>query len=345
MKFIGWKSVHGATAIACCLGAFLATQTVVAQETKETVTVDNVERTYFVHLPKAYDEKQHYPVVILLHAANQDSGDMERLTRFNELADKDSVIAVYPNALHGRWNVGVPEARPVPLRRGPYGRPWPGRYPPGGYPGGRRPRENHPAPPNDVEFFNSMLDKVATKDSVDKSRVYVTGLSDGGFMAMKAGCAMANRVAAIAPVGAAMPKAMVCLPARPIPVLMINGTSDPVVSYGGDSGKHGKIPTISVEDSAREWAKLSRCAEKPAHSKLPTREKGGMETKVDTYEGCQENAQVVLYSVKGAGNTWPGGEQYMVEKEIGKTSNDLNANQVIWSFFVTRRLPHNAEPQ
>jgi poly(3-hydroxybutyrate) depolymerase len=43
--------------------------------------------------------------------------------------------------------------------------------------------------------------------------------------------------------------------------------------------------------------------------------------------------------VKGAGNTWPGGEQYEVEKTIGKTSPDPNANEVIWSFLVTRKLP------
>jgi polyhydroxybutyrate depolymerase len=345
MKSISWQGMRTATIIGCYLGATLVGQTAIAQETKETVTVDDVERTYLVHLPSGYDDKQHYPVVILLHAANQDAADMERLTRFNQLADKDSIIAVYPNALHGRWNIGVREVRPVPMRRGPYGRPWPGRYPPGGYPGGRRgpgPRDNRP---NDIEFFHSMLDKMAIKFSMDKARVYVTGLSDGGFMTMKAGCIMASRVAAIAAVGAAMPRAMVCLPARPIPVLLINGTSDPVVSYGGSSGKTGKIPTISIEDSAAAWAKLNHCAEKPVHSKLPPREKGGMETRVDAYEGCQDNAQVVLYSVKGAGNTWPGGEQYMVEKEIGKTSNDLDANQVIWSFLVTRRLAHSEEPQ
>ena len=71
---------------------------------------------------------------------------------------------------------------------------------------------------------------------------------------------------------------------------------------------------------------------------MPGRAKGGMETKVDTYSGCQQNAQVALYSVKGAGNTWPGGEQYEVEKTIGKTSSDFNANEVIWRFLVTKRV-------
>ena len=63
-----------------------------------------------------------------------------------------------------------------------------------------------------------------------------------------------------------------------------------------------------------------------------------METKVATYDGRHENAQVVSYSIKGAGNTWPGGEQYQVEKEIGKTSQDLNANETIWNFLVTKKF-------
>jgi len=183
-----------------------------------------------------------------------------------------------------------------------------------------------------------MLDQMATKFSVDTTRVYATGLSEGGFMAMKAGCAMADRIAAIAPVGAAMPKTMVCLPSRPISVAMINGTSDPVVPHGGGTEHNMQLPVISVEDTAKAWAKIDRCAEKPSQSKMQAREKGGMETKVDTYDGCQQGAQVVSFNIKGGGNTWPGGEQYEVEKQVGKTCQDLNANEAIWRFLVTKKL-------
>ncbi len=332
--------------LGCCLGLWLLGYGASAQETREAITVDDVNRAYVVHLPKGYDEKQHYPVVVLLHGMNQEADDMERLTHFNELADKDSVIAVYPSALHGRWNFGAPEPPRQMYRRGPYRRPgwgYPGGYPAGGPPPREQGGRNRPGRADDVDFFNRMLDKLATRISVDAARVYFVGLSDGGFMTMKIGCSLTDRVAAIATVGAAMPKTMVCVPSRPLPVVMINGTSDPVVKYGGGEGKNGIVHTISVEDSAKEWAKLDRCAEKPAHSKLPEKAKGGMETKVDTYEGCQESTQVVLYSVKGAGNTWPGGEQYEVENMIGKTSSDLDANQVIWSFLVTHRLPAAGE--
>ncbi len=342
----------------------LSVQALLAQETREKVTVDDVDRNFTVRLPRGYDPQQHYPVVILLHGMNQDPDDMERLTRFDQLADKDGIIAVYPAALHGRWNVGVrPQQRNTSMMqpgRRRYGGGYPGGgggypgggggggYPGGGggYPGGggqqrpsRDPDEGRQSSQaDDVSFFNQMLDQMGSKYSVDSSRIYAIGLSEGGFMSMRMGCALSDRVAAVATVGAAMPKTMICLPGRPVAAMMIDGTSDPVVPYGGGTEKNLSLNTLSVEDSAKAWARIDRCSEKPEKSKLPEHEKGGMETKVDTFNGCQQEAQVVLYSVKGAGNTWPGGEQYEPENTVGKTSQDFDANQVIWSFLVTKKI-------
>jgi polyhydroxybutyrate depolymerase len=359
------KSYGLAASAAGCVVVFLAAQALLtqeteAQETKEKVTVDDVDRTFMVRLPKGYDPKQHYPVMILLHGMNQDADDMERLTQFDQLADKDGIIAVYPMALHGRWNVGVrpqvrQQASPMPGRRR-YG-----GYPGGGYPGGGGgyPNGGGQQSPNggqqdpnkdpdadrhqstetdDVGFFTQMLDALPMKFSVDTSRIYATGLSEGGFMSLRLGCALSDRLAAVASVGASMPKTMICLPSRPVPLVMIDGTSDPVVPYGGGTEKNMDMATLSVEDSAKAWAKIDRCGEKPEKSKLDAHEKGGMETKVDTYGSCHENAAVTLYSVKGAGNTWPGGEQYEAENAIGKTSQDLNANEVMWNFLAGRKL-------
>jgi polyhydroxybutyrate depolymerase len=364
-----WMMINPALAATLCISVLSFRPSARAQETKEKVVVDDVDRNYVLRLPRGYDPQQHYPVVIVLHGMNQDTDDIERLTRFDELADKDSIIVVYPTALHGRWNVGVrPEERrqgfgPGPgRRRGGYGG---GGYPGGGggYPGGgggypqgggnypqgggqNNPEEDRkPTNADDVAFFNAMLDKIESKVSVDFSRVYATGLSEGGFMAMRAGCAMSDRIAAIASVGAAMPKKMICIPTRPVAAMMIDGTSDPIVPYGGGTEHNLQLNTISVEDSAKAWARIDRCAEKPHQTKLSAHEKGGMETKVDTYDGCQQGAAVVLYSVKGAGNTWPGGEQYEVENQIGKTSQDLNANETIWSFLVTKKNPTAIGPE
>lgn len=346
MKIESWMKFRTPLFAAICLASLFLVCAAQAQETTERVTVSNVDRTYMVRLPKGYVAGQKYPVVILLHGMNQEAADMEHLTRFDELADKAAIITVYPVALHGRWNVGVravprqPTQSPMGRggRHGGYGIPGMG----GGYPGGQRQgrgeEQNQPASQDDIAFLNRMLDQMEAKYSVDTSRIYTTGLSAGGFMAIKVGCSMAERIAAIAPVGAAMPKTMVCLPSRPISVVMINGTSDPVVPHGGGTEHNFQLPVVSVEDSAKAWARIDHCAEKPSETKLPKLEKGGMETKVETYDGCGQGTQVVSYSVKGGGNTWPGGEQYEVEKQVGKTSQDLNANEVIWKFLMTRKI-------
>jgi polyhydroxybutyrate depolymerase len=156
------------------------------------------------------------------------------------------------------------------------------------------------------------------------------------------GCNMSDRIAAIAAVGAALPKTMICLPSRPVSALFINGTEDPIVPYGGGTYKPGRFHVLSAEETAKTWAKFDHCGEKPAQDKLPPldkdKDKGAKETKTFTFSGCQDNAQVVLYSVKNGGNTWPGGEQYISESEVGKTSTALNANESVWSFLATKKI-------
>jgi polyhydroxybutyrate depolymerase len=330
-----------------------------AQESQEKIDVGDISRAYVVHLPQGYDAHQHYPLVILLHSQNQDTDDLSRLTHFSQFAEKNGIIVVYPSASRGRWNVGVrPEQADFAPRRG-YGRRGGFGYPGSGYPGGgggypgggqgggqnpggQNPDENRnrQEPADDVAFLNQLLDQIALKYSIDRQRIYAAGLGDGGFMAERAACSMADRVAAIAVVSASFPKAMICLPSRPVPALFIDGTYDPIVPYDGGMYKPGRFHVLSAEESAKTWAKFDRCDEKPIQAKIPPvdGDKGGKETKTFTFNGCRDNAQVVLYAVKNGGHTWPGGEQYTSEKEVGKTSHSLNANEVVWGFFSTRKL-------
>jgi polyhydroxybutyrate depolymerase len=349
--------------VGACLAGMLFALPLRARDVQEKVDVEDLSRTFVVHLPKGYDSTQHYPVVILLPGQNQDAEEMQRLTHFNQLADKDGVIAVYPNATRGRWNIGVRPEQPSAMapRRGGGGHHggyggggggypgggggYPGGggggYPGGGQSGGHDPdqNKNRSEPADDVAFLNQMLDQLALKYSVDTSRIYASGLGDGGFMALRMGCTMADRVAAVAAVGAALPKTMICLPSRPVPALFLNGTDDPIIPYGGGTYKPGQFHVLSAEDSAKAWARFDRCQEKPTQDKLPPLEKNAKETKTFTFSGCHDNAQVVLYAVKDGGNTWPGGEQYMSEKEVGKTSDALNANETIWSFLAAKKIP------
>lgn len=355
VRSVGSHIFISALAIAFCLSSIKASSS--AQEKQEKITVDDSARSFVVHLPQGYDKSQHYPVVVLFHGEQQDADDLGRLTHFSQFAEKNGIIAVYPNAARALWNIGVrPDAEPDFARR-PFGR---RGYPGGGYPGGgggypgggggypgggggypgQNPNANpnHGEPADDIGFLNQMLDRIATEYSVDEHRVYAVGLGDGGLMALRSACVVSGRITAIAVVAAELPKTMICLPTRPIAALFLDGTSDPLSPFEGGTYKPGRFHVLSAEASAKQWATFDHCGEKPAQGKIPPPDKTSKETKTYTFPGCHDDSQVILYAMKDGGHTWPDGEQYVSDSEVGKVSHALNANEVIWNFLKDKKL-------
>jgi polyhydroxybutyrate depolymerase len=327
-----------------------------AQDPLQYIEVDGTLRTFVVHLPLGYDSRNKYPLVMLLHGADDTASEMARLSRFDFVADRYGIIAVYPNSDDVRWDIGVVVAPAAPTKRRSHRRDEssdsdnPGglgglEVPPGfPFPGlgdAQKPASAEKNPAGDVAFFDQLLDKLVAEYSVDANRIFATGYSDGGLMVFRLGCSMGKRIAAIAAVAAALPKEMAgpCEMPRAVPLLMLNGTSDPVIRYGGGLVKGTGLTTLSVQATAEKWAGLDRCVGKPALTTLPPRDKHGMQTRVDTYSGCRDGAEVALYAIEGGGNTWPSGDEFMPKKEVGKTSTDLDADEVIWKFFGFHPMP------
>lgn len=344
-------------AVLLCLVAIAAWQLEIvhAQDPVETLDVDGVTRSFTVHLPNGYDKQKKYPVVMLLHGFDEDGDDIERIAHFNQFAEANGIVAVYPDALGRRWDLGEAPARQnngYPQRHRGFGGGGGMGGPPygGGGGGGRRNgggqgRHEEAARANDLAYFDALLDKVESEYSADASRIYATGLGGGATMDYRLACMMSERIAAIAPVGATFPESLAknCGPSHPMAVLMIEGTADPINNYKGSSHpKPPAIPALSAEDSAKTWSKLDTCSDKSKQSSMPAKTSGGLETKVEDYADCQQGSEVALYSVVGGGNTWPGGEQYMSEKQIGKTSADFDADEVIWKFLSVHKLPASA---
>jgi len=160
-------------------------------------------------------------------------------------------------------------------------------------------------------------------------------------MDFQLGCNLANRIAAIAPVAATLPKseAEICTnwSARPVALLMINGTADPVMSY---KGRSQPPPTLSAEDTIKSWSKMDGCTGKPQQTKLASQTQDDLQTRVDTYSDCQQGAEVTLYSIQDGGHFWPGGEQpYVPADQIGKTNAGWDADEIIWKFFAAHPMP------
>lgn len=194
---------------------------------------------------------------------------------------------------------------------------------------------------DDVGFLDALIDDLIARELADPARIYVMGISNGGFMAQYLALKRAPRLAAAAAVTAQVIEAWADqAPTTPVPVLLMNGTKDPLIPYGG-----GQIVVLgrergvvrSTEASAAWWARHARCPE-PVTTSLPdTRPKDGTRVHTVRYTGCAGGAEVLLYRVEGGGHTWPGGKQYLPKGMIGPVSRDIKAVPHIFEFFARHR--------
>src|SRR6185295_15856333 len=156
--------------------------------------------------------------------------------RFNELADRDGFIAVYPAGIERNWNDG----RKIQNYRAM--------------------RENI----DDVGFISSLMDWFQKKYPLDPRRIYVTGISNGAMMSCRLACELSGRIAATAPVAGSIPKDITgrCDPKNPVSMMFINGDEDPLVPFFGGAvhfwnKKLGEV--VSVQEAAATWALKDGC--------------------------------------------------------------------------------------
>ncbi|OGF50273.1 MAG: hypothetical protein A2044_05455 [Candidatus Firestonebacteria bacterium GWA2_43_8] len=274
----------------------------------------NLTRTFRVHNPKSKDIEKKFPLVIVLHGGGGTGLDMVKLTKgkFNELADKDGFIAVYPDGFRKTWNDGRPNAEEMKIQK----------------------------TEDDVSFMSLLIDYFIKEYNVDGKRVYVTGISNGSTMASRLACELSEKITAVACVSGSIPKGVTWLsaPKKGISVIMLNGKSDTAVPWNGGNGVLlGKTlgERLSVQSAADFWINNNKC---PLNTSISTAEpdldpNDGTTVKKTVYGGGRDGSEVALYEINNGGHTWPGGVQYMPERFVGKTSRDINACEVIWEFF------------
>lgn len=286
-----------------------ATQ-VVAQgtTTARAIQVGGLQRTYRVHVASAR-RSARVPLVFVLHGGGGTGAQMERFVAFSALADRHGFIVVYPEAIERNWNDGRNAGSIRTQREGI----------------------------DDVAFFSAMLERLSKEFRVDPNRVYATGISNGGFMSQLLAVRLSDRISAIAAVAAGMAPAVAgnFYPKEPVSVLIINGTEDRLVPFHGGDVARSRGKTIATDEIIKKWATRNRCAKGPATASLRDVDASdGTRILETTYTQCARGTEVVLYTIKGGGHTWPGGSQYLSRAIVGRVSRDLDATSVIWEFFT-----------
>lgn len=274
---------------------------------------DGLDRMFRVYAPAGHDGP--LPLLFVLHGGGS-AGNMEWLTEnaFERIADRDGVLVVYPEGIGNSWNDGRQDLRAVAAQHGI----------------------------DDVGFLRALPAELAESYGVDLSRVYSTGISNGGFMSFRLACDAADVFAAVAPVTAnlSVDVAPQCTPARPISIAIVNGTEDPLVPWGGGEvrvllQRRGEV--LSTMATLERWGEIDDCGAVEVSAVIDN--VADDETTVRRYVArCARDTELLLYEIVGGGHTWPGGEQYLPELLVGRTSRELEASEAIWEFLSRFRI-------
>ncbi len=254
-----------------------------------SLTVGTLTRTARVHVPASYDPSVRTPLVINLHGRTSNATQQAWLSHAIAKSDAAGFVVIHPEAWGSptSWNAG------------------------GGC--------CDPAASNNIDdagFIRAVLDEAEARLCVDTSRIYVMGLSNGGYLAHRIACEFADRVAAIGAV-AGLLQLPTCAPSRAMPVMLVHGTSDTLVPYDW------------VDETVDYWRITNGC------TSMSTTYQNGAATCV-RHGGCTGGGDVELCTITGGGHQWPGGEAVPF---LGTKSDDLIATDALWDFFVAHPHP------
>jgi polyhydroxybutyrate depolymerase len=270
--------------------------------TNGSIVSSGVTRRYLLYVPKTYDRSKPMPLIISIHPAATWPVFERNVSRWNELANQYGFIVVYPagrGAFFGTYTRGASV-----------------------WPAGPR------SLPQDVRFISDLIDKFEADYSIDPSRIYADGMSNGGGMAFLLSCKLSDRIAAVGIVSGALPGTLEeCGDSRPVPTIAFHGTADKVAPFLG--GKSPIAPGLfpSIPDWTARLASRNQCKGDGSDTRISP------QVRRLAYTNCAENADVVLYTIQGGGHSWPGGKP-LPEWIFGRTTSEISASRVMWEFFV-----------
>jgi len=262
------------------------------------ITSAGEERRYILHIPDTYDKSTPTPLVISMHGFADWPARHARFSGWNKVADEYGFIVVYPMGAN------------FPLRLLAHST-----------------LADNGAQNPDIIFISDLIKKLKQDFHIDERRIYINGFSNGASMTYLTACVLGDRIAAVGGVaGAYLFPLEDCHFSRTIPAIFFHGTEDQIVPYDGGISKRNNIIFPSIVEFVEAWAGSNQCD--PEATALPsTIEKRGVR-----YTSCEENADVILYSINGGGHSWPGGKD-LPRWIVGHTTHDISATRLMWNFY------------
>ncbi|WJY97530.1 alpha/beta hydrolase family esterase [Corynebacterium fournieri] len=231
-----------------------------ARESRQ-VTSAGLKRSYIVSVPKGAKQRERLPLILAFHGYREDA---ERFRQHSQLDRADAVVAF----LNGVGNAWAPA---------PYA---------------------ETTGQQDLQFVDDVVSQLEGEFSIDKTRVFAAGFSNGGGFAAFVGCQRPQEFSGIATVaGAFYQRVSEQCSQIPMKHVDFHGTADPVISY--DGGERHETVYNSTPEMLEESAVRNHCAGRGEDVALsPT------VTEL-TWEGC--DAAQAHFRIDGGPHVWPGG--------------------------------------
>jgi len=272
-----------------------------AERIQASVDVDGRTRSFIAYLPDDPSTQAGWPVLVAFHPGLATGQYMERTTQIHATAAGKQFVVVYPDGMYRTWNAGECCGR---ARRNAV---------------------------DDVAFFEAILDDMARRLPT-QGTAFLTGFSNGAILSYHLACKLPDRVAAVAPVGAAC-AGPDCAPGR-VPVLHLHGVLDATAPIDGGS------TNVKMFDSARQQAPARQTVENFARRNgcdlddPDTWYAPRLQTNCTRFSDCP-GAEAAMCAIPGLGHYWPGSEaaRHRLAARFGPARPDLNATGVILDFF------------
>ena len=263
--------------LSCCL-VMLTVATGVAAEPVQ-LTVDGQARTFLLERPGG---QALHPTIIVLHRGSGTADEELRLSALAQRGPHQGFVVVFPQARGGYWNFFPPGEASEQYKRF---------------------FQKHGGVPDDVAFLKTIVADLVQKGISDPKRIYLAGRSLGGIMVLRLTCVDAERFAAVVVLTSAMPNLVGsnCQPAKPMPVLIVNGTEDRVLPYKGMRTARDNI-FWSTERMVAFFRRLNGCTEPPQLSVVQRQH--APDIAIESSTRCL-GGPVVLYSLVGGGHAFP----------------------------------------
>jgi polyhydroxybutyrate depolymerase len=280
-----------------------------ASASADAIEVDGVERSFILNVPDGAPTPA--PTVIVLHGGGGNARQVQEHTDFDVLSEREGVVTVYPDGVDNQWNDAREESGDVSISAA-----------------------------DDVAFLRALIGHLIGNGVADPDRIYMTGISNGGFMTLRMACEAPELLAGAAIVAANLPDPPACAPLRPTPIVFFHGTDDAWVPYAGGEvaprarGYRGRA--ISATETVDIWRDINGCDASPSSVPLPDRApRDGLRSHALTFDGCAAPLEQII--VEGGGHTWPGTQQRrpLVARMVGPATQDFDANEAMWRFWTT----------